>query len=673
MSNTQIRNGRSSDATLALSATGQQPVWMTLNIARERAFTGEVIFELDPEVRAYLDNGVVYYAERASDTSLGRRLVEAGVIDTEQLERGTVRVGGVEHLGRLFDRDPSVDRDAVLVVAETATDDLIADLANREITTVRATAYRHHPSGVHRWFVGPSEPALNPPPIGEVAQIDSTVTEDIPGLPISSPGMAEDVLTIEWDEPLDMVSEDAQLPMVDEFDTSMLEAMLNGDVDFDVDPVAEVEVFEEVPGDEVADWGQSVEALLEFTNEPDTHDFARFDSEDMLNDELLFLDFDETGSAAQQDDAATDFLPVPDLVEVDGLADVDEVADSVPDAEVEADEVVAVELEVVEVAEVEVGVEDVAGPVALIDLADQADVEVEDHVDVPEIMDLEPGAEVHDATDSVAAIEDDLWETEESWIDVGSDFSADDEDLWSGKVDPIVTEERVAVDDDAAAEQLDDADNLEFAVSWTDEESALESEVTNPQLVEESSDEPSPLSEEADPAAVTNEDEDGGLELLVQTDNGDVVFDMPVLTLDEDQSVESDEVPDDVADAVRRAIAAIESATMGSPSIAPIGDPASPDPVASDLAGVGSDLNSSEVAAPKAPPAESAFAGFAPPTQATSAEVMYSQLAAEQQATVAPDATATVDADADADSGDGPNERESALRRLIGSLRRKDH
>ncbi|HSP28519.1 MAG TPA: hypothetical protein VLN74_08215, partial [Ilumatobacteraceae bacterium] len=50
----------------ALVVDGPQPVWMTLNAARERAFTGEIVFETDPEVFAYLDNGIVYYAERAS-------------------------------------------------------------------------------------------------------------------------------------------------------------------------------------------------------------------------------------------------------------------------------------------------------------------------------------------------------------------------------------------------------------------------------------------------------------------------------------------------------------------------------------------------------------------------------------------------------------------------------
>ena len=115
---------------------GPQPGWMTLNDARERAFTGEIVFEVEPEVRAYLDNGVAYYAERATDAPLGQRLVEAGLVDHAQLERGTVRVGDVEHLGRLFDRDTSVDRDAVLVVTESET----------EVSSLRSRTSRLHDS-----------------------------------------------------------------------------------------------------------------------------------------------------------------------------------------------------------------------------------------------------------------------------------------------------------------------------------------------------------------------------------------------------------------------------------------------------------------------------------------------------------------------------------------------
>ncbi len=218
MHKTGIKSGSAETVTGALSVTGPQPAWMTLDQARDRAFTGEIVFEVDPEVFAYLDNGVVYYAERASGTPLGRRLLEAGVVDTGQLERGTVRVGDVEHLGRLFDRDASVDRDAVLVVTETATQALIAELANQAVTTVRVTAYRHHPSGVHRWFVAQLDTVEKTGPMASVTQIDAGVVDDL-----AVPDLGADELTIEWDEFDDGPTDVATLPEVDEFELTMSE------------------------------------------------------------------------------------------------------------------------------------------------------------------------------------------------------------------------------------------------------------------------------------------------------------------------------------------------------------------------------------------------------------------------------------------------------------------
>jgi hypothetical protein len=195
MHDTGITSGTAGAAALGID--GPQPVWMTLNQARKRAFTGEIVFETDPEVHAYLDSGTVYYAERDSDVSLGRRLLEAGVVHIDQLRRGIVRVGDVEHLGRLFDRDPSVDRHAVIVMAETATEQLVAELANRSTTTVRATAYRHHPSGLHRWFVTQTEQAPMVRPVSAVARYEAPVLDALSGLPFADNDAAE--LIIEWD------------------------------------------------------------------------------------------------------------------------------------------------------------------------------------------------------------------------------------------------------------------------------------------------------------------------------------------------------------------------------------------------------------------------------------------------------------------------------------------
>jgi hypothetical protein len=212
--------------TEALGISGAQPAWMTLDEARAHSFTGEIVFEVEPEVLAYLDNGVVYYAERDTDAPLGRRLVEAGVLADDQLDRGIVRVGDLEHLGRLFDRDASVDRDAVMVATETSTEDLLTDLANHAVTTVRLTAYRHHPSGVHRWFAPPPEPAhlvapvVEPPPT--VASAPFTGAED---------------LTIEWDRFDDEALHNDSLPAFEQFELVMFDPFRDG-----ADPSADLSV-----------------------------------------------------------------------------------------------------------------------------------------------------------------------------------------------------------------------------------------------------------------------------------------------------------------------------------------------------------------------------------------------------------------------------------------------
>jgi hypothetical protein len=223
----------------ALTISGAQPVWMTLDEARERSFTGELVFEGDPEVGVYLDNGVVYYAERSSDAPLGQRLVAARVIDGEQLARGTVRVGDLEHLGRMFDRDATIDRDAVLVVTETSTEDLVADLANRVVTTVRVTAYRHHPSGVHRWFLGAPEWGAGAAAASEPRTL----------APVATPIGGLDDFAIEWDSFDDEEGGAAALDELDQFELVMFDPFRDIEVD-EVDDTDDTEVrFDDAPAE----------------------------------------------------------------------------------------------------------------------------------------------------------------------------------------------------------------------------------------------------------------------------------------------------------------------------------------------------------------------------------------------------------------------------------------
>ncbi len=558
--------------TGALVFDGPQPVWMTLNDAREQAFTGEITFEGDPEVLAYLDNGVVYFAERVGDAPLGARLLDAGVLDATQLERGLVRLGELEHLGRLFDRDPSINRDAVVVTAELFTEELISDVANRTIATARVVAYRHHPSGLHRWFVAPIDQPVVARPIGAIGQLDGTVIDDLPSLPYV---LDDDELMIEWDA---MVDTDLDIDDTDDTEIGMGE-------------ITEIVTPEEFDADALE---LSLE-LAEFVDDAD----EQVDAPDF---ELVDLDADD--------------------------ADTEE-------ADTEAPDVEAVDTETVDTETVDELVDAIAD-----DLDDVNDV---DEVEVPALQ--MPELEFDD--DALAA------------------------DNAEGDIDDNT-----------------DGDDFEFSVVWPDGSEQL-----------------------ADGAAADLDDSLAVEPTFTETDEGELQFSMPPLTLSDEPEVADAEVPDDVADAVRRAIAAIESASVGEPDVeigfadvvpetadvefshAETADAASMEITDVELADV--ELVEVEVAdvesdpaptdgvvdapEPPAPAPADGLAGFAPPTMATRAEVLYGQMSDDGVAVAEPALAPTLGSQtpAMATSGDAAggqgDERSSALRRLIGSLRRKDH
>jgi hypothetical protein len=187
-----------------LAGTFPRPGWVVLDAARDHRFTGELVFETTPVVRMYFDRGRIYLAERVTDPSLGARLVDAGALNAAQLERGAMRFGDDEHLGRLFERVPSVDRHAVLVTTELMTEECIGWLAGQNVRSVESAPYRRHPSGVHRWDrpddvieLHPGDPLPAPAP-------DEAPIEVAPPEPLFAPGetvppFGDDIL--QWNEP----------------------------------------------------------------------------------------------------------------------------------------------------------------------------------------------------------------------------------------------------------------------------------------------------------------------------------------------------------------------------------------------------------------------------------------------------------------------------------------
>ena len=139
-----------------------QPGWVVLDAARAHRYTGELVFLSSPPTRLYFDAGRLYLAERITDPSIGARLIDAGVVTATQLERGMVRAAGADHLGRLFERVPQVDRDAMLVTLERLTEECVGWLAAQLVPGVEWAPYRHHPSGVHAWSAAATAPMVPP-------------------------------------------------------------------------------------------------------------------------------------------------------------------------------------------------------------------------------------------------------------------------------------------------------------------------------------------------------------------------------------------------------------------------------------------------------------------------------------------------------------------------------
>lgn len=178
---------------------GPRPAWQVIDAAREMRLTGELMLTTTPMTRIYLRDGVVYFADKATDGGLGIRLVLEGVLTRAQLSNGTVLVNGAEHLGRLFERDTTVDRDAVELAVEMFVDDVLTQVAEETVDQWQIALYKRHPSGVDRWYphvtrvltrvVERTAPPVEVPVAPERAAVapDATAPQPQPAAPLAAP------------------------------------------------------------------------------------------------------------------------------------------------------------------------------------------------------------------------------------------------------------------------------------------------------------------------------------------------------------------------------------------------------------------------------------------------------------------------------------------------------
>lgn len=129
--------------------------WQILDDLRARRFTGEVTLVGSPAARAYFDCGRIYFAESHGAPPLAAVLVARRLVTSDELELGVVRVNGHDHLGRLFERAPSISADAVRVAVAELTQQVVQAVAGQTVAAVAVVPYAFHPSGVHLWQASP--------------------------------------------------------------------------------------------------------------------------------------------------------------------------------------------------------------------------------------------------------------------------------------------------------------------------------------------------------------------------------------------------------------------------------------------------------------------------------------------------------------------------------------
>jgi len=133
------------------SYSGADPIWGFVALIGNERFTGEAAVGVDPRLRLFAVDGHVYFAERDGDLPIGTRLVNCGAVTATQLEHGSVRIGDTDSLARLFQRQPLIDRDAVELTIELATEALLESVADKPVGMPEVFPLRHHPAGIHHW------------------------------------------------------------------------------------------------------------------------------------------------------------------------------------------------------------------------------------------------------------------------------------------------------------------------------------------------------------------------------------------------------------------------------------------------------------------------------------------------------------------------------------------
>ena len=229
----------------------RRPAWQVIDAARRQLLTGALSLATTPTTHVYLRDGHVYFAERSTDGGLGVRLLVEGVITRQQMGKGALLVSGVEHLGRMFQRDASIDRHSVELCVELMTDDVLTSVANDVIDHYMMTMYKRHANGIDRWLPTRIEVITHIVEGSYLAEPDNTITAG-PGPRRRAAHVAEPVADESVIEPvIEPVVESAPLVEAPTFDEPTFHEPTLEDVIADAE-IPDVDMAEPEPADHVA-------------------------------------------------------------------------------------------------------------------------------------------------------------------------------------------------------------------------------------------------------------------------------------------------------------------------------------------------------------------------------------------------------------------------------------
>jgi hypothetical protein len=127
--------------------------WDVIETICTARFTGQVsIVTAIGTTNVYMTRGLIYFAEHSNEIPIGDRASAAGAIPAELLpDEGSI-LRALADLDALFAGQPAWAREAVEEVIQLETERTLTEICDQPVVSLDSTMYRHHPSGIDRWF-----------------------------------------------------------------------------------------------------------------------------------------------------------------------------------------------------------------------------------------------------------------------------------------------------------------------------------------------------------------------------------------------------------------------------------------------------------------------------------------------------------------------------------------